>query len=83
MTVQSRAFFRNAAAEDVSLAISTCVVLILNCASSAIAHYYQNRGVLIAIDGTFDLLFTVIGSIRIYLRAKPIMFIDALALGFP
>ena len=83
ITVQARAFFRNAAAEDVSLAISTCVVLILNCASAAIAHYYQNRGVLIAIDGTFDLLFTVIGSIRIYLRAKPIMFIDALALGFP
>ena len=83
ISLQSLALFRNAASEDIMLAMATCTLLLFNCVFSPIAYAFEKKDAVIVLDGLFDIGYTIINAIRINEQKASIDAINALALMLP
>ena len=83
ISLQTRGLFRYAPFQDALITAASCSTLTLNCLLSTYGYVRQRRDAVIACDGIFDILYTVISATRIVARDAPISFLDALLLLFP
>ena len=83
VSLQTRGLFRYAPSQDALITAASCSTLALNCLLSPYGYVRQRRDAVIACDGIFDILYTVISATRIVALDAPISFLDALLLLVP
>ena len=83
VALQSFNLFRNAGIDDVYIVAASCATILVNCVASPFAYFYRRKDVVIALDGIFDILFTIINAVRMGLSEQAIDFFDAASLILP